>query len=143
MNATTEMTTAIFLLFLNPAGAGNDVIANSSQMFLSPIRYESIEQCDNAAMPVFETLVNDADSGFYYTGTKACFSTVPADQAGAWLAVWKASQNTGVRVQYDGQMLLLPVADTATCHEQLQSLNGIKPGWETDLPLVLSGACIN
>lgn len=142
MNQIFE-SAAVILVFLNPVGAGNDVIANSSQMFQSPVKYESVEQCDGAEMPAFNILVNDSKSGdFHYTGTKACFETVPQDQAGAWLAIWKASQNTGVRVQYDGQIVLLPVADAASCREQLESLNGIKPAWKTDLPLVLSGACI-
>ena len=141
MNQIFE-STAVILSLLNPSGAGNDVIANSSILFQSPVKYASIEQCSNAEKPEFETLVDDAESGFYYTGTKACFETVPADQAGAWLAIWKASQNTGVRVQYDGQIVFLPTANYESCRAQLESLNGIKPEWETDLPLVLSGACI-
>ena len=141
MNQFLE-STAVILTFLNPFGAGNDVIANSSQIFASPVKYESIEQCDSAEMPTFETLVKDDQAQFYFTGTKACFETVPQDQAGAWLAIWKASQNTGVRVQYDGQIVFLPMASNKSCQAQLESLDGIKPEWETDLPLVLSGACI-
>lgn len=136
-------STAVILAFLNPFGASNDVIANSSQLFQSPVKYESVAQCDSAEMPNFKTLVNDSKSSdFHYTGTKVCFSTVQADKAGAWLAIWKASQNTGVRVQYDGQIVFLPMSSNESCQAQLESLDGIKPDWKTDLPLVLSGACI-
>ena len=138
----STLATAVILAFLNPHGAGNDVIANSSQLFASPARYETVQQCEKASMPDFKVMVNDAKTDFYFTGTKACFETVPADQAGAWLTIWKASQNTGVRVQYDGQMIFLPIADADTCKRYMQSLNAIEPAWETDLPLVLSGACI-
>lgn len=136
------LATAVVLAFLNPNGSGNDVIANSSQLFEVPTKYESVEQCEKSAMPDFKVMVNDTKTDFYFTGTKACFETVPPQDAGSWLAIWKASQNTGVRVQYDGQVIMLPVADSETCNQYVESLNGIEPAWETDLPLVLSGGCI-
>lgn len=130
------------LFFASPTGPGNDVIANSSQLALVPGQYVTLEQCEAAPLPKFDTVVNSTGADFTYTGTKACFNVVPADKAGANLAVLKVPQNTGVRVQYDGQMIFLPVADMETCENYKSMLGNIEPAWETDLPLMLAGSCI-
>lgn len=132
--------TAVILSFMNPDGSA--VVANSSQLYASPRHYESIEACDNAPLPSFVSSANGTDSEFNFTGVKACFSTVPEDKAGAWLAIWKASQNTGLRFQNDGQIVFLPVADAATCEQYVNMLQNVQPVWETDLPLNIAGGCI-
>lgn len=134
------LITALLIVFTNPTG--NSVIANSSQLLQHPDTYASIEECDAAPLPEFQTVINETGDEFTFRIHKACFATVPESEAGAHLVLLRATQNQGLRIQFDGQSVALPVADKETCNSYVDMLGAIQTPWETDLPQHFAAACI-